>query len=385
MSKKNKQLVPYYNVLATSDSQEATIFLYGYIGPEYEFDYETYELEQVGITDIGFVTELNRLAEQYPVINIRINSPGGEVFHGSAIVSAIMNCASEVHTYNDGVCASMAAAIFLAGKKRYMAKNAMLMLHPAMCMVWGNAQDCRDMANVLDKMSAALVSGIAAGTGKAEADIQSTYFSDYKDHWITYAEALADGLITPEAAEAAAYVAEGVPTNLATMTYGQLVAHFTEKKDAHTSTLLESLRAVFSAFSAGVGNKSKHTSPVNSPEMNLEDFKQSLADGTLNLDEVKAHLAAMQPAPATAVEESAPVDALKTELETMRAQMQTMQETIANFGKQPGAGKSAPPVPDSDTPDPGGPVNDAKAALDALNQRMAINAQEGASPFRPGR
>ena len=76
----------FYKILTTEGATEATIMLYDYIGEYYEWSPETGYTKE-GITDLDFVQELNRLDEKHSVIHLRINSPGGDMFHGNAIMA----------------------------------------------------------------------------------------------------------------------------------------------------------------------------------------------------------------------------------------------------------------------------------------------------------
>jgi ATP-dependent protease ClpP protease subunit len=63
-------------------------------------------------------------------IQVWINSVGGSVVDGYNIYNAILKSNTPVDTYNVGICASMAGAIFMAGRKRIMSDYAKLMMHP---------------------------------------------------------------------------------------------------------------------------------------------------------------------------------------------------------------------------------------------------------------
>ena len=62
-------------------------------------------------------------------IKVRINSGGGSVLDGFAIFTAIYNSPMNVNTYVDGIAASMAGVIAMAGKKRYMVDFGKIMVH----------------------------------------------------------------------------------------------------------------------------------------------------------------------------------------------------------------------------------------------------------------
>lgn len=82
-----------------------------------------------GISAEGFAWELKYLSDYYPNIRVRINSAGGSVVEGMAIVAAIQESKSHITTIVDGLAASMASVIFQAGRKRLIKDFGVLMLH----------------------------------------------------------------------------------------------------------------------------------------------------------------------------------------------------------------------------------------------------------------
>ena len=81
--------------------------------------------------------------------------------------------------------------------------------------------------------------------------------------------------------------------------------------------------------------------------MNLEDFKTSLGDGTLNIEDVKAHLASLPaPEPVTAT----PTPTNSAELDDLRAQIAELTNKVKTLSAEPGDSKSAPGMPETDLP-----------------------------------
>jgi len=168
----------YYSVQnKTSDS--ADILIYGVIGDSWF---------EESVTARQFVADLKALEKEYKRINVRINSPGGSVFDGLPIFNAIRNSKAEIHTYNDGLCASMAAVILLSGKTVHSADNALMMLHSPISGVYGNAADFAQVLEMLTKVQDSLVSCITGRSSKNADEIKAAYF-DYKDHWLNADEA----------------------------------------------------------------------------------------------------------------------------------------------------------------------------------------------------
>ncbi|MCH9834658.1 Clp protease ClpP, partial [bacterium] len=82
-------------------------------------------------------------------MNVRVNSPGGDVWEGLAIANALREHGN-ADTFVDGIAASMGSVIFLAGKKRTMASGTRLMIHNPTSFAGGESKDMRKEADVLD-------------------------------------------------------------------------------------------------------------------------------------------------------------------------------------------------------------------------------------------
>lgn len=91
-------------------------------------------------------------------IELHINSPGGDVFEAHAIYNLLRNHAADIDVTIDGLAASAASYIAMAGDTVTMSGGAMIMIHDAIGLTYGNAADHTDTAARLDKIS----DGIAA-------------------------------------------------------------------------------------------------------------------------------------------------------------------------------------------------------------------------------
>lgn len=136
----------FYEIRAEAGDDHAEILIYSPIGKSYWED--TVEAKK-------FVEEINDL--DVSTIALRINSPGGSVFDGTAIFNAIVRHKATVTTYIDGLAASIASVIALAGDKVVMADNAMFMIHNPWTVAVGNSDDMRKTAEVLDKIRDVMV------------------------------------------------------------------------------------------------------------------------------------------------------------------------------------------------------------------------------------
>jgi ATP-dependent Clp endopeptidase proteolytic subunit ClpP len=121
---------------------------------------EIYLYDEIGfgaITARGFADELKSLG-RVDRINVRINSPGGDVFDGIAIHNLLKNHPANIVVSVDGWAASIASVIAMAGDSIEMASNAQIMIHdPYVGRVSGGAADMRKMAERLETTKQTLV------------------------------------------------------------------------------------------------------------------------------------------------------------------------------------------------------------------------------------
>lgn len=372
----SKAIQSYYKVLADTSGDSATMIIYSYIGEQWEYDYEKYEYKKTGITATEFVNELNTLADKYAVINLRLHGPGGDIMHGAPMLTAIQNCKAKVVTWNDGICASMAADIWMMGHERRMAKNAMLMIHAPWSVCAGNAKDLRAQADILDKMSEAIIIATASATGKTEEEVNSAFYADYADHWLSYKDVDAAGLLTT----GEEYAAAELPEKVEKMSQVQLLKYFEQKEQPGQPGLIERAQAAFVAtIQKVVGTKSLSINQPNSPDMNLDELQKSLTDGTLSVADVRKTLDALTPPVAEEVpakEAPAAVDPVAAKLVTMETEMAAMRKTLAEYGQLPGAKKAAPVTPETDLP---GEELEDDEELAAFNKKMVQAAKTGES------
>ena len=150
------------------------------------------EIGAYGVSAKGFLAELGALPDEVP-IDLRLNSPGGSVFDAVAIHNALQRHAGPVTVWIDGIAASAASYIAMAGDEIVMPENAFLMIHDPAGLVMGTAADMREMAGTLDKIAGSMVRGYAARSGKPEAEIAALMAAET---WFDATDALEAGLAT---------------------------------------------------------------------------------------------------------------------------------------------------------------------------------------------
>lgn len=141
----------------------------------------------------SFKSRLNAAAEsKAKSIELHVHSPGGDVFEGYAIYNAIKASAVPVDVYIDGIAASMASIIMLAGRKVYMAENAFVMIHAPHTFSCGNAEDLEKSAKLLRDIETLFIEAFAKRTGKTEDDVKAWLVGD---NWFNAKDALAEKLV----------------------------------------------------------------------------------------------------------------------------------------------------------------------------------------------
>lgn len=160
----------------------AEIWIYDYIGQDF--------WTGGGVTAKNFQKELAGVKASQ--IDLHINSPGGDVFDGITIYNLLKQHPANVTTYIDGLAASIASVIALAGNQIYMAENALFMIHNPWGMSMGDASDMRKMADNLDKVRDSISISYTSKTGKPAEEITALMDAET---WMDAEEAMEFGFV----------------------------------------------------------------------------------------------------------------------------------------------------------------------------------------------
>jgi ATP-dependent Clp protease protease subunit len=139
----DKFAAPRFAVRAAADDESADLYIYDQIGGDWFSE---------GITP-KMVADALAEAKGAKTLNVYINSPGGNVFDGVAIYNEIRRFDARKVVHVDGVAASAASMIAMAGDEIVMAHNATMMIHEPWGLAIGNADEMRATADLLDKIS----------------------------------------------------------------------------------------------------------------------------------------------------------------------------------------------------------------------------------------
>ncbi len=163
-----------------ADQGRGVVYIYGMIGDEWSED---------GVTSKRFARELDGLG---PVegIDVRIDSDGGGVFQAKTIYRLLRAHKAPVTVHVDGMAASSASLIAMAGDKILIADGAFMMIHNAWAFVIGDAKELRAKADHLEEVTETIRKVYAGRSGRDIEEI-TEWMNETK--WFESADAVKFG------------------------------------------------------------------------------------------------------------------------------------------------------------------------------------------------
>ena len=137
-----------------NNSSERTLFLEGVIAEESWFEDD--------VTPAAFKEDL--FADSGP-ITLHINSPGGDCIAASQIYTMLMDYPHEVKVQIDGIAASAASVIAMAGTKVSMSPTALMMIHNPLTFALGDSEEMRKAIQLLDEVKESIINAYEIKTG----------------------------------------------------------------------------------------------------------------------------------------------------------------------------------------------------------------------------
>lgn len=129
-------------------------------------------------------------------VDVRINSGGGDVFDGFAIYNLLAQYDGKVTVKIDGLAASAASVIAMAGDEIVMAENSLMMIHDPWTLALGSAVDMRQTADLLDKIKGSIVTTYKNKTGIDDAELSEMMAAET---WLSAEESISKGFATATA------------------------------------------------------------------------------------------------------------------------------------------------------------------------------------------
>ncbi len=168
----------WYEFKADASKNQTEVFIYDSIGG-------------FGISASTFIAHLQTVPAAHRLV-VRIHSPGGSVLDGNAIFNALKAHPGGVTTQIDGLAASMASVIAIAGKPARMAENGLLMIHNVSGWAEGDAEEMRQMADLTEKVQETIVQAYIDRTGISRRKIMKMMDDET---WLDAAEAKELGFV----------------------------------------------------------------------------------------------------------------------------------------------------------------------------------------------
>lgn len=375
----------FWNVVTDDDADTATLTLYGDVVSRHPVDWMTGEPDAGQyICPEDFAADLEKIKTKRD-ITIKINSVGGDVYTAIAIHNALKSLSGKKTVIVDGIAASAASVIAMAGDKIKMYAGSLMMIHNVSALLydWFTIADLKKLLRSFDASERAIASIYDAKTKIGVDSIRSLMD---KETWMTGAEAVAKGFADeladgdgPQIAFSAAnrlLMVNGVRHNTeglhvpdlpcikplaAAATAPAAVTQKPEQKDEGVETMeiknVADLRAQFPELVAQVEAEAvqadrariqeieeiqdtigdaeliaaaKFTKPTNAAALALEAMKRAKAAG---LDYMKNRSAEQAPAAGVKAEASQPEDPKSIKFENKLEEQEAIKKT-ADLYKQ---------------------------------------------------
>lgn len=232
MKPKTRKFWTWKNQADGEVSEERVLELYGTIAEESWFDDE--------ITPAMFREEL--FAGDGDIV-IWINSPGGDCIAASQIYSMLMDYNGKVTVKIDGVAASAASVIAMAGTQVLMAPTALMMIHNPMTVAFGDHTDMQKAIEMLDEVKESIINAYEIKTNLSRAKLSHLMDSET---WMNANKAVelgfADDILTDEklAVDVPAYAFSGRAVENALLNKITAKAKPAEKQESTPELVVES-------------------------------------------------------------------------------------------------------------------------------------------------
>jgi ATP-dependent Clp protease protease subunit len=158
---------------------EASIYIYDMISADW------------GVSALSVIAALEQ-AGSAEVLHVYINSPGGDVFEGRAIMAALERFEGKTIAHIDSLCASAATSIAISCDEVEISDGAFFMIHNASGLAWGDKETLREVADLLEKIEGSIVNDYIKKTKKDAKKIKDWMNAET---WFTASEAIENGFV----------------------------------------------------------------------------------------------------------------------------------------------------------------------------------------------
>ena len=165
-----------------SSSNTAEVLIYSFFGPDWAG----------GVEAKTFAADVNKL-RPFDTLDVRFNSDGGDVFEAKAIYTFLARDEATINCHVDGLCASAATIVAMAGSSISMAESATFMIHNPWTFTMGDASRLEDVAAQLRGEEEVLAKIYSDRTGVSQARVREMMAAET---WMSAEEALSAGFVT---------------------------------------------------------------------------------------------------------------------------------------------------------------------------------------------
>jgi ATP-dependent Clp protease, protease subunit len=170
--------------LKSKGKKSAELTIYGSIGEDIWSD--------TGITAKKVIDAIKDFGE-IENLDVRINSMGGDVFEGVTIYNRLKQMKANITVYVDGLAASIASIIAMAGDEIILSEGSLMMVHSPMTFAYGNQREFQNKIEILDTIEEEMLGIYSRRTGMPRSEIRNLLHSET---WLNAQEALESGFAT---------------------------------------------------------------------------------------------------------------------------------------------------------------------------------------------
>lgn len=181
-----KRVFSCFNFRKDEGNNTAEIDIYGDIVAD---GYDWFDSD---VTSFNFKKDLDALGD-VDKIYVNINSNGGFVYEGQAIYNQLKRHSAQIHVRIDGMAASIASVIAMAGDVIEMPANAQMMIHDPAGGAFGNKADLESAIRALDASKQSIIAAYKSKSNLDEAEIEAMMANET---WMTGQEAFEKGFAT---------------------------------------------------------------------------------------------------------------------------------------------------------------------------------------------
>lgn len=139
----------------------------------------------------NLITALKLHLDTIPIF-LHINSKGGSVFDAFNAIDVIQSCRMPIHTIVEGATASAGTLMSVVGEKRYMTKNAFMLIHQLSSVCWGKMSEIEDEFENLQELTEKIKEIYSENTKIPKKELSKLLQHDL---WLNSSKSLKYGLV----------------------------------------------------------------------------------------------------------------------------------------------------------------------------------------------